>query len=95
MAKNWYLVTYDVREPRRLRRVAKHLEGYGTRIQYSVFRCKLRPREMERLQWELTKILEPEDDLMIIGLCGDCARRIRSRTGKHDWTAKETSFQIV
>jgi len=95
MAKNWYLVAYDVREPRRLRRTAKHLEGYGTRIQYSVFRCKLRQREMERLQWELTRILEPEDDLLIIGLCGDCARRIRCRTGKDDWTAEEVSFQIV
>ncbi|MFH1921155.1 MAG: CRISPR-associated endonuclease Cas2 [Planctomycetota bacterium] len=95
MAKKWYLVTYDVRESRRLRRTAKHLEGYGTRIQYSIFRCKLRPREMERLQWELTKILEPEDDLLIIGLCGDCAERIRCRTGKDDWTAEETSFQVV
>ena len=95
MAKAWYLVAYDVREPRRLRQTAKHLEGYGTRIQYSLFRCKLRQREMERLQWELTRILEPEDDLLIIGLCGDCARQIRCRTGKDDWTVKEASFQIV
>jgi CRISPR-associated protein Cas2 len=95
MAKQWYLVTYDVREPRRLRRVAKHLEGYGSRIQYSVFRCRLRPRELERLQWELTRLMEPEDDLLIIGLCGDCARRIRCRDAKEDWTADEPTFEIV
>jgi CRISPR-associated protein Cas2 len=95
MTKGWYLVTYDVREPRRLRRVAKRLEGYGTRIQYSVFRCRLRPREMERMQWELTRIMEQEDDLLIIGLCSDCARRIRWRSEKEDWNAEDATYEIV
>ena len=27
--KSWHLVTYDVRDPKRLRKVAKKLEGYG------------------------------------------------------------------
>ena len=61
--KNWRLVMYDVRDPKRLRKVAKHLEGYGSRIQYSVFRCRLSERQAERLRWELTTILEEEDDL--------------------------------
>ncbi len=95
MKKNWYLVTYDVREPRRLRRVAKRLEGYGTRLQYSVFRCHLRQREMERMQWELAKILGTEDDLLIVGLCGDCAQRVRCKSHKDDWSVEEASFEIV
>ena len=95
MAKNWYLVAYDVREPRRLRRVAKHLEGYGTRVQYSIFRCKLRPRELERMQWELTKLLDQEDDLLVIGICGDCARRIRVKSNRDDWKIEEATFEIV
>jgi CRISPR-associated endonuclease Cas2 len=33
----WWLVCYDVRDPERLRRAAKHMEGYGERMQYSVF----------------------------------------------------------
>ncbi|EMN95623.1 CRISPR-associated endoribonuclease Cas2-like protein, partial [Leptospira interrogans serovar Medanensis str. UT053] len=36
--KHWRLVSYDIREPKRLRRVAKIMEGFGERIQYSVFR---------------------------------------------------------
>ena len=95
MKRLWYLVSYDVREPHRLRRAAKHLEGYGTRIQYSVFRCRLRPRELERMQWELTEILKPEDDLLIIGLCGECARRVRCKSNQHDWTVEELTFEIV
>ena len=52
--KLWYLIAYDVREPTRLREVAKHIEGYGERLQFSVFRCRLTERELERLRWELT-----------------------------------------
>src|SRR5437868_2121575 len=48
---HWWLVSYDVRDPKRLRKAAKHMEGYGERIQYSVFRCWLNPRGMERLRW--------------------------------------------
>ena len=77
--KRWFLVAYDVREPKRLRRTAKHLEGYGVRLQYSLFRCHLSSREVERLRWEMTKILAPEDSIMIIGLCPGCAARARKR----------------
>lgn len=95
MSKNWYLVTYDVRDPKRLRQTAKRLEGYGSRIQYSVFRCRLQPRELERMQWELAKILDSEDDLLIIGLCGECASKIRCRSRQSDWTSEDTTFEIV
>jgi len=66
--KNWYLISYDIRDPKRLSQTARHLEGYGARVQYSLFRCRLTVRQLERLQWELTPILAPEDDLLIIGL---------------------------
>ena len=95
MSKHWYLVTYDVRESRRLHRVAKPLEGYGTRIQYSVFRCRLCPREMERMQWELAKLLDQEDDLLIIGICGECARRVRAKSNRTDWSVEEATFEII
>ena len=95
MKKKWYLVTYDIREPRRLRRAAKRIEGFGIRIQYSVFRCKLRPREMERLVWELSKILDAEDDLMIIGLCENCANHVHCKQGNKQWNVEQTTFEIV
>jgi len=46
----WYLVCYDIRNPKRLRKAAKHIEGYGTRMQYSIFRCWLSPQQMQRLK---------------------------------------------
>ena len=56
--RHWHLISYDVRDPKRLRRVAKLLEGYGTRLQYSVFRCRLDELTLEKLHWELNKIME-------------------------------------
>ena len=81
MAKNkrWYLISYDVRDPKRLRKTARHLEGYGARLQYSLFRCRLSKREVERLRWELGRILAKEDSLLIIGLCHHCASKVNER----------------
>jgi CRISPR-associated protein Cas2 len=56
------LVAYDidttsVEGERRLVRVAKICEGYGTRVQYSVFECRLSPTRLARLTSELTSIV--------------------------------------
>lgn len=53
----WHLIAYDVRDAKRLRKVAQKLEGYGDRIQYSIFRCRLDKLSLERLRWELSEIL--------------------------------------
>ncbi|MDR1568783.1 MAG: CRISPR-associated endonuclease Cas2, partial [Streptococcaceae bacterium] len=38
----YYLVSYDISDDTRLRKVHKLLKGYGTRWQRSVFFCKLK-----------------------------------------------------
>jgi len=91
----WYLISYDVRDEKRLRKVAKHLEGYGTRVQYSIFRCRLNHRSLERLKWELTKIMEKEDDLLVIGLCPNCAGRITRRNYEEKWSEEVRTFEVV
>lgn len=91
--RSWHLVAYDVRDDRRLRQTARVLEGYGERVQLSVFRCRLTKTELERLRWELAKVLEPADDLLIIPLCDRCAAAIRQRRGQ-SWDA-ETTFRVI
>jgi CRISPR-associated protein Cas2 len=93
--KHWYLISYDVRDDKRLRRVAKHMEGYGDRIQLSVFRCRLNKRDIERLKWELTQKMDTEDDLLIIQLCHRCSDRIVRRNVLEQWSEKVTTFEIV
>ena len=67
--KSWHLVSYNVRDPKRLRKVAKKPEGYGERLQYSVFRCRLDHTAIEKLCWELTEIMKSEDDLLVMPIC--------------------------
>lgn len=93
--KQWYLVSYDVRDPKRLRQTAKCLEGYGVRLQYSLFRCHLTKRGIERLRWELSRIRSPEDSILLIGLCPSCAARINQRNQQEVLPEQDETFQIV
>ncbi|MCL0065620.1 CRISPR-associated endonuclease Cas2 [Dehalococcoidia bacterium] len=93
--KLWYVVSYDVREPKRLRKVAKRLEGYGERLQYSVFRCRLTERDLERMRWELFRIMESEDNLLVIGLCLRCGAKVAARHGADDWAEQPSTFEII
>lgn len=90
----WYLICYDIRDPKRWRRAYKILRGYGTTLQYSIFRCQLGTTELERLRWELESVLEAEDALMFIGLCSGCVERITARNRDGIWEEKPT-FQIA
>ena len=94
----WWLVCYDVHDPARLRKCAKHMEGYGSRIQYSVFRCWMGRREMERLRWELTELLAKDDDVLLIPLCGHCVNGIVGIHGNDrppEWTEEPKRHEIV
>jgi CRISPR-associated protein Cas2 len=44
-----FLVSYDVRDPKRLRRTHKMIKAYGEPWQYSVFYCVLKPIDRVRL----------------------------------------------
>lgn len=77
MARRRYLVAYDIREDRRLRNVAACCEGYGERIQYSVFICDLSEEEAVTMRGDIeARIKHSEDSVMIIdlGKAGDPGR---------------------
>lgn len=95
--KHWHLITYDIRDSKRLRRVAKKLEGYGVRVQYSVFRCRLDRVALEKLHWELQQIMDRTDDLLVIPLCKECAGQIsRHSTGdQSSWGDRPATFRII
>lgn len=77
MARRRYLVAYDIRDDRRLRMVATCMEGYGTRIQYSVFICDLSERELFIMRGDIEgRMKMSEDSVMVIdlGAPGDTSR---------------------
>ena len=93
----WYLICYDIRDPKRWRRVFKLLKGYGNSLQYSIFRCRLTKRQSEQLRWELAALLDPADSLMIASLCPSCASRldIQGEVGKNDWAGEHEKFTVL
>ena len=93
--RKWYLLTYDVRDDGRLHRVARLLEGYGERLQYSVFRCRLGEVELQRLRWELTRIMASEDDLLVIPICDRCAGGVAGLHANEPWDREQPSFSII
>ena len=77
VARRRYLVAYDIRDDQRLRAVATSMEGYGMRIQYSVFVCDLSPRELYAMRTRLESQMHLTiDSIMIIDLgeAGDTSR---------------------
>ncbi len=64
-----YVVAYDVRDDKRLRRVFKLMRGYGDHLQYSVFRCELSDRErMELIEKLAGAIKHTEDQVLLFPL---------------------------
>ncbi len=61
-----YLVCYDIRDPKRLRRVHKTMKGYGESWQYSVFFCVLKDIDRVRMQTDLEVHMNLRDDQALI-----------------------------
>jgi CRISPR-associated protein Cas2 len=60
-----YLVTYDICDDKRLRRVFQIMRGYGDHLQYSVFECQLTAAELVRLRSELASVIHNHDDQVL------------------------------
>lgn len=91
----WYLVCYDIRDPKRWRAAYKILKGRGERIQYSVFRCQLTAEGREKLHWRLSQVLAAEDSILFIGVCGGCTERIQVLNPKSEWPEEPPKFEIL
>lgn len=61
-----YLVTYDICEPRRLRKIFKTMQGFGEHLQLSVFQCDLTAIDRIEMQAALEGIIEKDEDKVLI-----------------------------
>jgi len=74
--RNRYIVSYDISDPKRLRRVHRAMKGYGDPLQYSVFRCDLSASQRILLIETLSRIIHHrEDQVMLINLGPAAGRR--------------------
>ena len=73
MSRIRYLVSYDICHPKRLRKVARAMEGFGVRLQYSVFECPLDAVRLAKLKAELQPLLKHDEDQVLFVSLGPSA----------------------
>ena len=66
METRCYVVTYDISDPKRWKRLYNLMKSFGEHVQLSVFRCDLEPMQMVRLKGQLEEIIKHEEDQVIL-----------------------------
>ncbi|RLF71989.1 MAG: CRISPR-associated endonuclease Cas2 [Thermoplasmata archaeon] len=74
MKNRLYIVSYDIRDPKRLRKVEKTMKGFGWRLHYSVFRCHLTEGGLIELKAALDEIINHDEDRIMIVDMGPLSR---------------------
>lgn len=74
----FFIVSYDIIPDKRRTKLAKLLEGFGSRVQRSVFECDLTAAQFTQLRRRLDKLLKPDegDNVRIYQLCASCVRTV-------------------
>jgi CRISPR-associated protein Cas2 len=71
------LITYDIPDNKRRLKLSKLLEGYGRRVQFSVFECFLTLDEMRLLHQKVQKrVKAAEDDVRFYWISEGAMKRI-------------------
>ncbi|GAA5528321.1 CRISPR-associated endonuclease Cas2 [Herpetosiphon gulosus] len=56
------LISYDIPHDKRRSKIAKTLENFGKRVQYSVFECQLTDSQLADVRNRLTALVVPNED---------------------------------
>jgi len=76
---NCYVVSYDIREQKRLCRVHKAMLGFGEPVHYSVFICHLSAMGRVELIAALTDLIDADKDRIMIIDMGPADGRVEER----------------
>lgn len=61
-----FIVSYDVSDPKRWRRVYKTMRGYGSWLQLSVFQCRMSKTRLLHLEAALEEIVNRAEDHVLM-----------------------------
>ncbi len=69
----FFVVIYDIRDVKRLHKVAKVMESFGQRVQKSIFECELESLALLKMRSQVEKVIDPEEDsVKYFRLCSTC-----------------------
>ncbi|HSH84613.1 MAG TPA: CRISPR-associated endonuclease Cas2 [Guyparkeria sp.] len=66
MRDTLYLVTYDISDPKRWRRIFTLMNGYGEWLQLSIFQCRLTPMQHAEMLSFLDGIIDHRTDHVLV-----------------------------
>jgi CRISPR-associated protein Cas2 len=90
----FYVVSYDIADTPRRTKIAKILEDFGDRVQYSVFECLLEKELLGKMFDRLEKVVKDnEDSIRVYALCANCEKVIKV-IGQGE-VAKEEKYYIL
>lgn len=61
-----YIITYDISDAKRLRKVFRVMRGFGDHLQFSVFRADLSNKEKVQLIAKLDEVIHHTEDQVLI-----------------------------
>jgi len=71
------VVVYDIPNDKRRTKLSNFLEGYGRRVQFSVFECFLSLDQMRQLYEKVKKLVKPaEDDVRFYWISEEAVSRV-------------------
>ncbi len=89
------LISYDITSDRRRTKVARLLEGYGDRVQYSVFEVTVSGQQLENIIESVTDLINLEkDSVRFYNLCAACSKKAIV-VGPSDYPFEEEKYVII
>jgi len=72
------VVSYDIRDEKRLNRIGKLMKNYGERVLLSVWECNLTYAKFEEMRRNVESIIDHmEDSVRYYFLCDKCIEKIQ------------------
>ena len=86
-------ITYDIGDDGRRRKVARLMEDYGRRVQWSVFDCDLDEARLQQLRRLLAMAMDQEEDsVRFYRLCARCRTAV---SGLGAGSVRESSEVVI
>lgn len=93
---NYWLIIYDISNEKRLHKVAKLLESYGTRVQKSVFEIEATKNIIGKIRHKVQKVIEEKEDFIVyFNICNkDWQKRVKYGPVKYE-NPEDKPYHII
>ena len=73
-----YIISYDITSNKLRRKIAKELENYGIRVQYSVFECNIDKTRLKEVYAKMVNLMKEVEDgsVRFYELCQNCEHKV-------------------